>query len=388
MIHSKPSLPVILPGCLAAMLVNGCSGPQSTLDPAGESAQKIAQLFWTMTAGAAIVWTVVVGLAVYAIKFNRGTHDVHQAGRYIIGGGVVAPTVVLTGLLIWGLALLPGLVAPAPADSLKIRVRGAQWWWRVHYQMPDIGGNVFEVRVADRQRSGRDSGIPESAAGSKPRDDAGPVAAPSAAEPGTRFFGLANEIRLPVNQPVQFYLESEDVIHSFWIPALGGKVDMIPGRQTRLTLVPTRTGVFRGACAEYCGTAHTWMNFYVIVMEQDDFSRWYRAQALPASEPLTPESTRGAELFLSSGCSACHTVRGTQADGTLGPDLTHVGSRVSLAAGVFTGGNPGQPSVDARDFSEWIADPARFKESVHMPRFGMLPDEDLRSLSVYLQSLK
>ncbi len=199
-----------------------------------------------------------------------------------------------------GLSMLPDLVAPAPEGSLKIVVSGEQWWWRVRYLPP--GGEAIV---------------------------------------------LANEIRLPVGEPVEFRLESPDVIHSFWIPSLGGKMDMIPGRLTRLALEPTRTGVFRGVCAEYCGTSHALMSFYVVVMEKEEFDRWLAHQAAPAEPPAEPLAARGQELFLANGCGACHTVRGTPADGVIGPDLTHVGSRLSLAAGIL----PNEPDA----FQRWIA---------------------------------
>ena len=157
---------------------------------------------------------------------------------------------------------------------------------------------------------------------------------------------LANEIRLPVGEPVEFQLESPDVIHSFWIPSLGGKIDMIPGRVNRLALEPTRTGIFRGVCAEYCGTSHALMSFYVVVLEQEDFAAWLAHQHAPAQPPAQPLAARGQELFLANGCGACHTVRGTPADGVVGPDLTHVGSRLSLGAGILPNEPDGVPALD------------------------------------------
>jgi cytochrome c oxidase subunit 2 len=191
---------------------------------------------------------------------------------------------------------------------------------------------------------------------------------------------LANEIRLPVGERVAFHLESPDVIHSFWIPALSGKMDMIPGRQTRLALEPTRTGVFRGACAEYCGTSHALMSFDVVVLEPADFARWLEQQRAPAQPPVQPLAVHGQELFLANGCGACHTVRGTPADGVVGPDLTHVGSRLSLGAATL--------SNDPEAFQRWVANTDHVKPGVHMPAFGMLPPEDLRALAAYLDALQ
>jgi len=266
--------------CAGVLLLAGCSGVQSALDPAGREAERIAHLFWWMVAGAVVIWLAVIGLALYCARARPESFSRRWASLSIIGGGAVVPTVVLAILLVFGLAMLPGLVAPAPAGSLQIAVSGELWWWRVRYQTP--GGETV---------------------------------------------ALANEIHLPVGEPVEFRLESDNVIHSFWIPSLGGKMDMIPGRVTRLALVPTRTGVFRGVCAEYCGTSHALMKFDVVVEEKDDFNRWLAHQARPAEPPTEPLATRGQQLFLANGCSACHTVRGTPAAGRIGPDLTHVGSR-------------------------------------------------------------
>jgi cytochrome c oxidase subunit 2 len=317
----------------SAILLAGCAGPQSTLDPAGHGAEQIAGLFWWMTGGAVVVWVAVVGLAVYAIRVRRSARQARQATLLIIGGGVIVPTVVLAVLLLFGLAMLPKLVARAPEGSLRIAVTGEQWWWRVRYPL----ANGEEVV-------------------------------------------LANEIRLPVGEPVELLLDSADVIHSFWVPPLGGKMDMIPGRQTRLTLNPTRTGTFRGVCAEFCGTAHALMAFDVVVMEKAEFARWLEQQRQPAAEPAQEMIAQGREFFFSNGCSACHSIRGTAADGVVGPDLTHVGSRLSVGAGIL----PNEPETLRR----WIARTDKVKPGVHMPHFGMLPPEELSALAAYLESLK
>ena len=316
----------------ALLLFTGCGGMQSALDPAGRGAERIADLFALMASGAVVIWVAVVGLSIYAFRIRPEPHERGHA-LLVIGGGAVFPTLVLCGLLVYGLAMLPELIAPAPEGSLSISVRGHQWWWRVRYPTPD--GDTVE---------------------------------------------LANELRLPVGEPVEFLLDSPDVIHSFWIPSLGGKLDMVPGRTTRLTLHPTRTGVFRGACAEYCGTSHALMNFYVIVMRRDEFDRWLTHQATAADPPAGALAERGSEVFLANGCGACHTVRGTPADGVIGPELTHVGSRLSLGAGIMQN----RPE----DFADWIARPDRIKPGVHMPAFGMLPSEDLRALAAYLDGLQ
>jgi cytochrome c oxidase subunit 2 len=286
-----------------------------------------------MAASATVIWAAVVGLTIHAARARAEPHSRREATWLIIGGGAVLPTVVLAVLLACGVSMLPDLLAPAPEGSLRIAVSGEQWWWRVRYLPP--GGEPIE---------------------------------------------LANEIRLPVGEPVQFELESPDVIHSFWIPSLGGKMDMIPGRRTRLALQPTRTGRFRGACAEYCGASHAFMGFLVVVEEKEDFARWLAQQATAATPPADPLAERGRELFLADGCGACHTIRGMPAAGVVGPDLTHVGSRESLAASFL----PNEPA----EFARWLTATESLKPGVHMPAFGMLPSEDLRALAAYLDGLQ
>jgi cytochrome c oxidase subunit 2 len=155
---------------------------------------------------------------------------------------------------------------------------------------------------------------------------------------------------------------------------------MIPGRVTRLALTPTKTGVFRGTCAEYCGTSHALMSFYVIVEEKETFDRWLAQQQAPALEPTGSLAMHGQTLFLANGCGACHTIRGTPANGTVGPDLTHLGSRVSVGAGIFAN----SPEALLR----WIAHTEQLKPGVLMPSFDMLPKEDLEAMAAYLQELK
>jgi cytochrome c oxidase subunit II len=320
------------PAILLALVLTDCSGQQSALAPAGEGAERLANLFWAMLAGAIVLWTLVVGTAVYASRVRPGAHSERIAGGLVLGGGVAFSTVVLTGFLIYGLMLMPDL--RAAGDGLKIAVSGEQWWWRVRY-MPRGGGQPVES---------------------------------------------ANEVRLPVGQRVELELTSPDVIHSFWIPPLGGKVDMIPGRVNRLVLEPTRTGEFRGACAEFCGTSHALMAFSVVVLEEPAFEQWLAQEAAAATAQSSPAATLGQELFLQVGCGGCHTVRGTEADGVIGPDLTHVASRATLGAGTLPN------TFDA--LVRWIAHTEAVKPSVRMPSFGALPDEHVAAIATYLEGLK
>jgi cytochrome c oxidase subunit 2 len=310
---------------------SGCRGPQSALAATGRDAAQIEHLFIVMTVGAALVWAGVVAIAVYVIRVPE-SHSRRAANLLIIGGGVVLPTVVLGALIVYGLPLLPRVLAPPTTGDVSIQVTAKQWWWRVEYMTP--------------------SGLIET----------------------------ANEVRLPVGQRIEVKLASPDVIHSFWVPSLAGKMDMIPGRSTRVALEPTRTGAFQGACAEYCGTSHSHMAFSVVVMEPGDFRAWLDAQARPATMPAGPVAARGEAAFVTHGCTACHTLRGTAAVGRVGPDLTHVGSRLRLAAGTL----PNEPEALVR----WIGDADRIKPGVHMPAFRALEADDLTALAAYLGGLR
>jgi cytochrome c oxidase subunit 2 len=317
---------------LSSFLVAGCGGAQSALEPAGRDAEWIADLFVWLTVGFAIVWLGVVGLAVYA-PHARQPRSSRSDHTLIIGGGVGLPVVTLALLLFFGFSELPRMLAPAPDAGLMIEVSGAQWWWRVRYHLSDR-------------------------------------------EP----IELANEIHLPVRRRVDTRLVSADVVHSFWIPAIAGKMDMIPGRINRLALEPTRVGTFRGACAEYCGTSHARMNLIAVVSEQPAFEAWLANEARNAVAPSNAMAQRGQQVFFERGCNTCHTIRGTDAIGKTGPDLTHVGSRETLAAGLV--------STNLDEFRRWIAGTELLKPGVHMPAFANVPDQDLSAVSAYLVQLK
>lgn len=304
-----------------------CTGPQSALAPAGTEAARVAQLFWVMTAAGAVIWLSVMALALWA---RQGQRSPRVAYRILVGGGVVFPVLALGALLVYGLRLLPG--AEPARDGWRVVVTGERWWWRVRYERPD-------------------------------------------AEPVV----LANEIRLPRGQPMQLLLETPDVIHSFWLPALAGKRDLIPGRVNSLVIEAERTGVYRGACAEFCGTGHANMGFVAEVMEPAGFEAWLARQAAPAEIPEDGLARRGAELFLARGCAMCHTVRGTPARGSVGPDLTHVGSRHSIAAGRLP--------ADHASFKRWIAHAEALKPATRMPAFP-LPEAELDALAAYLVALR
>ena len=298
----------------------------SVLDPAGSGAVEIARLFWAMAAAAAVIWLIVTTLTVHAMRLRRPAWSERAGARLIAIGGAAVPAIALLMLLLSGMPVLSRQVAPAPAGALRVHVVGEQWWWRISYE---VGGQRVD---------------------------------------------LANELRLPRARSTEVILSSADVIHSFWVPALAGKVDMIPGRTTRLTLEPLEAGTFRGVCAEYCGASHARMALVVAVMEPAEFEDWLAAQARPATPTDDPRA------FTAAGCGGCHAVRGTTAGGTIGPDLTHVGGRLSLAAGVL-------PNSLA-DLQRWIANPQHIKPGALMPPFGMLPANDVREIVTYVQALR
>ena len=314
------------------VLLAGCGGPQSALSPAGRDAERIANLFSWMAAGALVVWLVVMASAVYAAMSGDREHSERKARWFIVGGGIVFPTLALTALLVGGLAMLPDLLDLGPDEEPAVRVTAEQFWWRASYSLPD-GGTV----------------------------------------------AVANELRLPVGRRVALAIDSPDVVHSFWVPSLAGKVDAIPGRTTYLGIEPTKPGIYRGACAEYCGRAHAFMAFHVVAMPPDEYAAWLAHQAAPATPPANALAREGAATFLAAGCGACHTVRGTAADGALGPDLTHVGGRRHVA---------GVLASDRAGFRRWLEEPDAVKPGAHMPGYASLADDQIAALVQYLRGLE
>jgi cytochrome c oxidase subunit 2 len=280
-----------------------------------------------MLLGAGVLWTWVLAMAWYAARISPERHNERFASSLILWAGAVFPTAVLTGLLTFGLWLTPDL--RGPGDGLKIVVTGEQYWWRVQYRPEE--------------------GVPVES---------------------------ANEIRVPIGERVEFFLDAADVIHSFWIPSLGGKLDMIPGRTNRLVLHATKPGVYRGVCAEFCGPSHAMMAFSVVVMERAEFDRWLQGQAAAVAE----SNERGVELFLAQGCGACHEVRGTEARGAIGPDLTHFGSRHTVGAGILDN--------TATNVARFIRETETIKPGSRMPSYSMISQRDAEAIAAYLGSLK
>jgi cytochrome c oxidase subunit 2 len=315
-----------LPVLLTVALL-GCTGPQSALDPAGSDAAQISLLFWQMLGAAAVIWCLVLGTAVYAARADRHPWRERTGLNMILFAGAIFPTLALAGLLIHGLRLMPEL--RAAGEDLRIEVVGERFWWQVSYHLE---GHPVVVS--------------------------------------------ANELRMPAGASVEVTLSSPDVIHSFWIPPLAGKTDLIPGRTTRQSLRPTRPGVYRGACAEFCGSSHALMAMTAVVMEPDEFTRWLEAEARPAAASADP----GEQVFRANGCAACHSIRGIAEGGMVGPDLTHLGSRHSVGAGILDN--------TPENIARFVARTEALKPGVRMPSYGMLPEDDLRALAIWLDGLR
>ena len=300
------------------------------LDPAGIAAHTIAGVAWSLFVGSTLIFSGVMALLVVALRQRMGKVNMRW---WIVGGGLIFPAVVLAILIGYTVVRSAQLTRPPPADALVVSVTGKMWWWEVRYRRPD-GTDVV----------------------------------------------LANEIHIPVNRPVVVGLSSADVIHSFWVPQLGGKMDMVPGRTNQLVLQATAPGVFRGQCAEYCGEQHARMAMHVVAHEPADFEVWLAAQAQPARPPVSPLAERGRSAFMAQRCTACHTVRGVSEEGRLGPDLTHVGSRLHLGAGTLRN--------DAAAMQRWIAHVQTVKPGARMPSFEERDAASLEAMAAWLDGLK
>lgn len=317
-------------------------GLQSALDVHASQAGSLLELFWLFTIICAAVWCVVmIALAIATLPRRRDLQDAkpclqpaHERRMKVVVGAALALTVlIITGLTLASFLTTRRLDAATGPDALVLRVKGYQWWWEITYTDPD----------------------------------------PS------RGFITANEIHIPVGRPVRIELVGADVIHSFWVPSLAGKQDMIPGRANTLAFTAQRPGVYRGQCAEFCGAQHAHMAILVIADPTDVFERWWEGQLAASAIAADDLVIAGAKVFAARNCVACHTVRGTSAAGTLGPDLTHVASRRTIAAGVL----PTTPG----SFAAWIADPQTIKPGNKMPLVPLTASE-MRAITAYMASLR
>jgi len=323
------------------MTLAACSGAQSALDARGPAAARIAGLWWLLLGVAAAVYVVVLA-ALVAIIVRRSRHpDDHAAPivtvdgrryRWVIGGGVALPALVLTA--VFGIAArTQGALDPHARADLTVRIIGHRWWWEIRYQ--------GETRADD--------------------------------------LVTANELHIPTGRRVRLELTSADVIHSWWVPNLQGKMDLVPGRTTVTWLEADRPGVSRGQCAEYCGLQHARMGLLVIAEPPAQFTSWLALQRQPAAAPADEVSRHGRAVFLSAGCGYCHAVRGTPTLGLVAPDLTHLASRRTIGAATLANirGN----------LAGWIADPHGPKPGNLMPRVPLM-SADLLAVVTYLESLR
>jgi cytochrome c oxidase subunit 2 len=315
---------------------------QSIWHPASPQATAITQLFWAMFGVGMAVWITVTVLALYAARARRGQRgsddlahvpaETHRRVERIVTGGVFATVLILIGFLIYDFSV-GRMLASHPQRALTIQVIGHQWWWEVVYEDPNPSQRV----------------------------------------------GTANEIHVPVGEMVQFKLQAADVIHSFWAPNLNGKRDLIPGYTSVHWFRADTAGMYRGQCAEFCGMQHAQMAFVIVAEPKPKFNAWLAAGSASPPPPTDSTLLYGQRVFLSSGCSVCHAISGTQAQSTVGPDLTHLKSRMTLAAGTL--------SNTRANLTRWIENPQAIKPGVRMPALPFKPAE-LQALVSYLETLK
>jgi len=325
-------------------LLAGCSSSgrrQSVLDPAGTSAQAVDAHWQTMLAVGAVVWFLVVAMLLVTLvrRRGRGTSDGRKAPMFVAVAGAAVPAAILVAIMAQSVLVLRDTDPGAVDSGTVITVTGHQFWWEVTY--PEHG------------------------------------------------VVTANEVHIPVGEPVRLEITSQDVVHSVWVPQLAGKLDMVPGTTNTMWLETNEPGTYWGQCAEYCGMQHALMRFVVVAHEPAEFAGWLDAQAQPSrvADPALGEGqdvddallARGREVFMSSSCVYCHTVAGTEAQGRAGPDLTHLASRESIAAGTLPNDRDG--------LARWIVDPQAVKPGNLMPGTD-IPEDALDALLAYLESLE
>jgi cytochrome c oxidase subunit 2 len=331
---------------IASLPGAGCSYQhyQSALGNAGADDRQFLILFAIFLAVCAIMYVAVIAFLIAGIVRRRraGQANVVEEGRHNRSNPLMK-----TGLIAWGAVVSTGLFTLAIASfftdrsmaiaathpRLSITVTANQWWWDVQYNSSD----------------------------------------PS------KTLRTANELHLPVGVPARIILRSNDVIHSFWLPSLAGKQDLIPGRENDITIVPKKVGIYRGQCAEFCGVQHAHMAFVVDVDSYGDFIKWWEGQLRPAAAPTAPLTQAGYNFVGQRQCSMCHNIAGTLAGATVGPDLTHLASRRTVAAGAL-------PMSEA-NLRAWITDPQSVKPGTKMPTIPMTA-EQRKAVVAYLGTLK
>ncbi|MDQ3662180.1 MAG: cytochrome c oxidase subunit II [Actinomycetota bacterium] len=308
------------------------SGAPSALDPKGSGARRIEGLWWLMFWISLAVFAVVVAFLVVA--YVRGRREQTQptearwGGPFVVVSGIVAPSLILAGVFVVSLNDMMALSSPPQQPGLTIDVIGHDWWWEARYE------------------------------------ESGAV--------------TANEIHIPTGESIQLRLTTDDVIHSFWVPQLQAKTDLISGEVNSMWLQADEPGRYRGQCAEFCGLQHANMIFYVVAEDPAEFEAWLANEAGEADDPSDAAVARGESVFLQSSCAGCHAVRGTEADSDLGPDLTHLAGRETIASGVLEN--------TRSELAQWIIDPQGAKPGAIMPPTE-LSSAELDALLDYLESL-
>jgi cytochrome c oxidase subunit 2 len=327
----------VLRASAAALAVGmaGCDSPMQVLSGATEATSRVARLAWFMIILSAVVYVGTMAAMGLAIRRNRRRSpaevDLSEPGvGWVVAGGAVMPALVLVAVFVVSLTAM-GRV-PGDRATLTIKVIGHQWWWEAEYEMPQL-----------QQR-----------------------------------FRTANEIHVPAGRPVRLLLTTADVIHSFWVPTVQGKMDLIPGDTNEIRFTIPKAGTYAGSCAEFCGMQHAKMGIRIIADDSATFAAWTTAQQAPAV--VDTATSVGAAIFLSGPCAMCHTVRGTLAGGSVGPDLTHVGSRGTIAAGTL-------PNT-LGTMEAWIANAQSLKPGAKMPTLTGYDGRQLRALATYLESLR
>ena len=300
----------------------------STLDPGGPAAAQIAHVWWVMLALGAVLYVLTLLFLVLALRHRSARPAILGSKTFVYAWGIVVPVVALVAVMILNTRTSLELFSPEPT-TMQVEVVGHQFFWEVRY--PEVGAVT------------------------------------------------ANEIHIPVGEPVEVRLESSDVIHSLWVPELGRKTDLIPGHPNTMVLQADEPGIYRGVCAEFCGIQHARMHVLVVAEPRDEFEAWLADIARPADPPDDPLERRGREVFLENSCAACHTIRGVSTVSDVGPDLTHLADRNTLAAGLLEN-NRG-------NLAGWVLDPQALKPGVRMPPTS-LTGPQLEALLAYLESLE
>jgi cytochrome c oxidase subunit 2 len=323
--------------CGLMLLAAGCEigHPRSTVTPESDFASAVHDLYMQIFWWAVGIFVVVESLLLYAVFKYRVKTESHERPEQVHGHTrleifwTLVPAVILVFIAVPTIRTIFAVAAPPPENALHVKVTAQQWFW--HFEYPDLG-----IRTA-------------------------------------------NEMHVPAGRTVAVELHSADIIHSFWVPRLGGKRDVVPGRTNRLFFKTDRPGDYPGQCVEFCGASHALMRFDVVVEKPEAFERWAEAQKAPASTPTGPKAREGATAFLTSGCIACHRIQGTPSQSTIGPDLTHVGSRKRIAAGILDN--------TPENMSRWIRDPQAVKPEAKMAKLELTEDQ-VEALVAYLQSLE